>query len=867
MPKILKPYTIIPPELYVQRDADRQLKFIINDMGRPGYVLVSRQMGKTNLLLNAKRKLETPDDVFVYVDLSNPFDCAKTCFENIINTALESNYEKFNAVSNLITQRRKELNETPPHKQHVNELRSLLNSIKGKLVIILDEIDVLTKTQYSDQIFAQIRSIYFSRVNYNELERLTYILSGVVEPTEIIKDPKISPFNIGQKIFLNDFSRQEFDQFLENSQMTLSSEIKERIFYWTNGNPRITWDVCSEVENLIINSKEVSLSSIDKIIEDHYLTSYDKPPIDNIRELVKKDPEIRNAIVEIGYNKGKEVSDKIRSKLYLTGIINYNDSDIHIKNRVIEKSLSLDWIKELEEEDKGLVKIALELYEKENYVDSLRTFEKYLIDYEFEEAAKSLYYFYMGSAAYKIFEFQKALNYLNKSTFDPEEDSKWYYKTLNLKGLVYHYLEKYQDSLSCLLEIVKSGRKDEIYVRALLNYGSISILADKKEYKIEAVNIFSDIIEEKGYKREKLKEELISELKTIAHYNLAQIFNKDKDYEKALSNYRNAIEFSKENTKPTIVLKLLKLSKDEKEKNILINDLLNLIESGKIEPSDIDPDKPLEYSFDDFKNLAIYTYIFDPKSFDKFKTHLSILGKKEISQHLYELAIYSINENKDWESATKILNSIYFASNDPGFIIESGTKYQVLKLLAFSTSVKESTNKHIEYINFFERNRIAPIDYIDFDIFASLIFMLIEKHNFKKALKYVDIINSVKTLVPEELQINYLVIGHLELNTYMYLNDRSNAKRKAEEVLRMTKDESIKQQKSNLLGDTGLDIIKQNAEAILRPPVKTQTPIIKGKSYGRNDIVKVRYRDGSVVVTKYKKIELDLKNGKCFILN
>ena len=117
------------------------------------------------------------------------------------------------------------------------------------------------------------------------------------------------------------------------------------------------------------------------------------------------------------------------------------------------------------------------------------------------------------------------------------------------------------------------------------------------------------------------------------------------------------------------------------------------------------------------------------------------------------------------------------------------------------------------------------------------------------------------------VQINYLVIGHLELNTYMYLNDRSNAKRKAEEVLRMTKDESIKQQKSNLLGDTGLDIIKQNAEAILRPPVKTQTPIIKGKSYGRNDIVKVRYRDGSVVVTKYKKIELDLKNGKCFILN
>ena len=36
MSKILKPYTIIPQDLYVQRDADRQVKNIIADMGRPG---------------------------------------------------------------------------------------------------------------------------------------------------------------------------------------------------------------------------------------------------------------------------------------------------------------------------------------------------------------------------------------------------------------------------------------------------------------------------------------------------------------------------------------------------------------------------------------------------------------------------------------------------------------------------------------------------------------------------------------------------------------------------------------------------------------------------------------------------------------
>jgi hypothetical protein len=117
------------------------------------------------------------------------------------------------------------------------------------LLIILDEIDALTKTNYSDRIFSQIRSIYFTRVNFPELERLTYVLSGVVEPSEIIKDPKISPFNIGQKIFLNDFVYEEFIDFVGKAKLDLKDELFRHIYKWTSGNPRITWDVCSEVES------------------------------------------------------------------------------------------------------------------------------------------------------------------------------------------------------------------------------------------------------------------------------------------------------------------------------------------------------------------------------------------------------------------------------------------------------------------------------------------------------------------------------------------------------------------------------------------------------------------------------------------
>ena len=58
----LKSYTIVPDSLYVERKADLQLHGIVEAMQRPGYVLVSRQMGKTNLLLRAKRKWENSRD-------------------------------------------------------------------------------------------------------------------------------------------------------------------------------------------------------------------------------------------------------------------------------------------------------------------------------------------------------------------------------------------------------------------------------------------------------------------------------------------------------------------------------------------------------------------------------------------------------------------------------------------------------------------------------------------------------------------------------------------------------------------------------------------------------------------------------------
>jgi hypothetical protein len=134
MKKKLVPTTIIPEDLYVERIADKQLREIIKDMGRPGYILVARQMGKTNLLIHAKRTLESEEDVIAYIDLSNRHESDRECFRSIIDTILETNEKKLESVSHEIY-RSREASQLSSQREHGKELRLILREISGRLII------------------------------------------------------------------------------------------------------------------------------------------------------------------------------------------------------------------------------------------------------------------------------------------------------------------------------------------------------------------------------------------------------------------------------------------------------------------------------------------------------------------------------------------------------------------------------------------------------------------------------------------------------------------------------------------------------------------------------------------------------------
>src|SRR5207248_4860161 len=79
-----------------------------------------------------------------------------------------------------------------------------------RLIVFIDEIDAVRGLGFStDEFFAAIRQCYNRRTQDPRFERLTFCLLGVASPSDLIGDTRMTPFNIGRRIELTDFTADE----------------------------------------------------------------------------------------------------------------------------------------------------------------------------------------------------------------------------------------------------------------------------------------------------------------------------------------------------------------------------------------------------------------------------------------------------------------------------------------------------------------------------------------------------------------------------------------------------------------------------------------------------------------------------------
>jgi tetratricopeptide (TPR) repeat protein len=839
----LHPCTIIPDHLYVERAADRQLRTVIDDMGRPAYILVSRQMGKTNLLINMKR--ERVGDIVLYLDLSNRFDSARKWFRNVIDSLLESYPNFFEGLEEKIIKQR-EGSGFEPNVEFDRHLRLLLRSCDRRVVIVLDEIDSLVGCSYSDVVLAQIRSMYFSRVNHAEYGRLTYVLSGVAEPSDLIRDKNISPFNIGEKIYLEDFDRSEFDDFIKKAGLDLSSLVVDSIFKWASGNPRITWDICSEIEDRLLSGEEISDLTVDSVVDKLYLRDYDRAPVDHIRTLVEADIQIRNAVIAIRYSKSGILDDKIKSKLYLAGIIkSIERGELKIKNRVIDDALSDRWIEQISQAQKSIVLLASEAYAAGNFDQSIKFYEEALSDSNQSSLMTDLARIEFGLAYMWVEKSSKAIAQFSL-VYDQAGDPKLKQLSKLHIGTALLAEQEYLESIEPLLEAA-GGEDHKTSVNAKLNL-LVAYLKSGAEGNIhEALSLSKSLVSTLEGSQAESSDVALS----TALFHQSTIYEALKDKEKSQSCLRRAIELSPIQLKPFLLISVAEKGDLKSQKISDLDNFVSLVADNEIPLSGVS-DSVLGLSkFALSKALELIYEFNDLKSFDDFlgvvkvKYYRSSINKFGILNDLAEEAVET-----DPQTAFNLLTICaqeYFS--EPASI---ESKIKLYRNLAIYSCSRKDDKWSMKYLRFLEES--CPEDLISIDDVAGAATVIITIWNrgdvgVGEALKIWRKfeVRSLQVDAPQSAALLFIIMLHEQ-----------------------DSDVSYQYGKRFLSTIASLD---DGSTSDLWTPLKKQADRVvsgyelsKYKSLGRNSKVVVKYGELEPVEKKFKYVEEDLKGGKCILV-
>jgi hypothetical protein len=190
--------------LYIERAADTELLQLCRE-GKLAFILSSRQVGKSSLMVNTAQQLEKEEIRSAIVDLSGIG----------VNVTVEQWYvgiltEIANSLglqTEIFPWWEKQGKLLGPAQRLSNFFRDvLLKKIKGNVILFFDEIDSTLSiaeklgTSVSDDFFAALRAVYNARPTTPEFERLSFVLIGVASPGELISDNRRTPFNIGQRV-------------------------------------------------------------------------------------------------------------------------------------------------------------------------------------------------------------------------------------------------------------------------------------------------------------------------------------------------------------------------------------------------------------------------------------------------------------------------------------------------------------------------------------------------------------------------------------------------------------------------------------------------------------------------------------------
>jgi hypothetical protein len=334
---------------YVPRRADDEL-FNALSSGEFCYVLTSRQVGKSSLMVRTAKRLRENGAAVALLDLT-AFGrnlTSEQWYEGLrdrlarqleLEDEIEAYWENNAALG--------------PLRRFVQSLRDVvLEKRRGAVVIFIDEIDFARSLPFPvDELFAAIRECHNRRTEDPEMGRLTFCLLGVASPSDLIRDTRTTPFNIGLRVELTDFTWAEADRLTAGLPQapSIAKRLLRRVLYWTGGHPYLTQRLCRAV------AAESSISTpagVDRCCHALFLKGRAQESDDNL--LFVRDRILRSEVNQADlldlYRRAlarrtvtDDPNDPAASVLRLSGIVRAIDGRLEVRNRIYRRVFDAKW--------------------------------------------------------------------------------------------------------------------------------------------------------------------------------------------------------------------------------------------------------------------------------------------------------------------------------------------------------------------------------------------------------------------------------------------------------------------------------------------------------------------------------------------
>lgn len=338
---------------YILRQADQELLSLCRK-GICAHVFSARQTGKSSLIFSTMTHLEKEDIKTVFVDIS-PFGYKGISTDQWYLVLLSQISEHFEINTNLNEwwRKRSDINYRERTISFFKDV--LLKEVADQIVIFIDEVDSSINIPSAKDFFVSIRAMRNARSLVKEYRRLSFVLTGVGHPHNIVKNPKRTPFNIGGTIALTDFTFAEAMPLAHgfNLPLEMSQDVLGWVLKWTGGHPYLTMRLCK----IVAGNKYQSLTEaeVDKLVESTFLSEdvIKDNNIQYVRDMLLHRTELDIAEVLEMFRRilrgGKVIDEQaslIKAHLKLSGIAKPDNGFLVVRNKIYRNAFNEQWIED-----------------------------------------------------------------------------------------------------------------------------------------------------------------------------------------------------------------------------------------------------------------------------------------------------------------------------------------------------------------------------------------------------------------------------------------------------------------------------------------------------------------------------------------